>query len=522
MLRRIWEISPSWQYFTIRFHPTPYSPNTTNTLVSRINPRCTIINSSGRIKSSSAARLFEWIPVELYDGKVGYVPVQTNEPCFYHPMELIIASHSSLNFSGGSGGVGGQSKPTDYKTEQNEGGLENFVAQVLVHYYDIRLYYIFSQGKGVPPSLPKHLPNNNNNNLHPHNPIPKRNPIPSHPSIPTSHNLPPRIRRLQPGQPGLHNRLFPAHIQLWVTFSHADTYALRTAECGGVYTVRGSPVTATATAGVQYVEAVITKYAISYRDYVDARYSRVRVERCVEEEEEEEEECEVWYERWVEQVFEEEEVIVIVPVTVNTYCPEPTTITYAGTTVTVLAADVPTTVVFVTESKVTVTSTVTRVGTTTATATTTEYTTPGYSPSSSSSYKHPPSPPPSSSTRHFASTPHYPATTPYPRPSPIAYPPQQSEECEEEDKDLESHSYGRFSDNEGMHAWGRIYDSTVSKELRKRQSWGEYQDNEEAHNYGEYAEYGRQRGQKVHWGGRKDGGGRRGHRYDDKAVDSYE
>lgn len=161
----------------------------------------------------------------------------------------------------------------------------------------------------------------------------------------------------------------------WVTFSHANTYNLRTAVCGegGVYTIRGTPTTAAAAAVatsssvVYYVEAIVTRYAVSYRDYSEGKYSRVRVERCWEKEEDDADDggCDFWYERWVEQIYEEEEVVVVVPVTVNTYCPEPTTITYAGSTVTVLEA--PTTVVFVTESRVTSTVTVTRLSTTTNT-----------------------------------------------------------------------------------------------------------------------------------------------------------
>jgi len=152
----------------------------------------------------------------------------------------------------------------------------------------------------------------------------------------------------------------------WVTFSHANTYTLRTAVCGkgGVYTIRGTPTTAAVatSSAVYYVEAIVTRYAVSYRDYSEGKYSRVRVERCLEDDDGG---CDFWYERWAEQVYEEEEVVVIVPVTVNTYCPEPTTITYAGSTVTVLEA--PTTVVFVTESRVTSTVTVTRLSTTTNT-----------------------------------------------------------------------------------------------------------------------------------------------------------
>ena len=64
-----------------------------------------------------------------------------------------------------------------------------------------------------------------------------------------------------------------------------------------------------------------------------------------------------------------------------------------------------------------------------------------------------------------------------------------------------------------MHEWGRFYDS----ELRKRELWGEHEDDdEEAHSYRQYEEYKRQREQKVHWGGSP------GHKYDDKAVDSFE
>ena len=124
---------------------------------------------------------------------------------------------------------------------------------------------------------------------------------------------------------------------------------------------------ATSSSVVYYVEAIVTRYAVSYRDYSEGKYSRVRVERCWEKEEDDADDggCDFWYERWVEQIYEEEEVVVVVPVTVNTYCPEPTTITYAGSTVTVLEA--PTTVVFVTESRVTSTVTVTRLSTTTNT-----------------------------------------------------------------------------------------------------------------------------------------------------------
>ncbi|CAZ84153.1 unnamed protein product [Tuber melanosporum] len=316
----------------------------------------------------------------------------------------------------------------------------------------------------------------------------------------------------------------------WVTFSHANTYALRTAACGSgggaLCSNHGRPTEAAATtssAAACYVEAIVTKYAISYVDYSEGRYSRVRVERCLEHGDAE---CEVWYERWAEQVYEEEEVIVMVPVTVNTYCPEPTTITYAGSTVTVLEA--PTTVVFVTESRVISTVTVTRLSTTTGT--TTAYSTPGYSSrssrSSQSSYG-------TSTTRHFSSMPQYPAETPYPRPSPTSYysttptphyspspSPQHpkypsegyEEEEEEEDGGPEYHDYGRFKNNEGLHEWGRFYDS----ELRKRQLWGEYRDNEEAHSYGRYEAYGKQQEQKVHL----DGVG--GHKSNDKAVDSFE
>ncbi|PUU76446.1 hypothetical protein B9Z19DRAFT_1129783 [Tuber borchii] len=325
----------------------------------------------------------------------------------------------------------------------------------------------------------------------------------------------------------------------WVTFSHANTYNLRTAVCGegGAYTIRGTPTTAaptvaTSSSVVYYVEAIVTRYAVSYRDYSEGKYSRVRVERCPEGPEEDDDGgCDFWYERWVEQVYEEEEVVVIVPVTVNTYCPEPTTITYAGNTVTVLEA--PTTVVFVTESRVTSTVTVTRLNTTTNT--TTAYATSQYSSSQYSSYETPTSVTTSSSTtRHFSSIPQYPAfETPYPRPSPTNYYPttptpryptspqrskypskgyEEVEEEEEEENDPEYHTYGRFKDSEGVHEWGRFYDS----ELRKRELWGEYEDDEEAHSHRRYEEYKRQREQKVHWGGSP------GHKYDDKAVDSFE
>ncbi|CUS13069.1 unnamed protein product [Tuber aestivum] len=132
-------------------------------------------------------------------------------------------------------------------------------------------------------------------------------------------------------------------------------------------------------------------YAVSYGDCSKGKYSRVRIESCPEGHDRE---CEVWYEKWVEQVYEEEEVVRIVPVTVNTYCPKPSTIIYAGSTVTVL--EVATTVVFVTQSRVTSTVTVTRLSTTTDTAVSTlvlgvndrltlveretAYATPGYYP----------------------------------------------------------------------------------------------------------------------------------------------
>ncbi|KAG0636677.1 hypothetical protein HOY80DRAFT_336662 [Tuber brumale] len=199
----------------------------------------------------------------------------------------------------------------------------------------------------------------------------------------------------------------------WVTFSHANTYALRTTACGSgdgaLCSNHGRPTAAAAatslspSSAVCHVETIVTRYAVSYTDYNEGRYSRVRVERCLERGDME---CEVWYERWVEQVYEEE-VIVIVPVTVNTYCPEPTTITYAGSTVT--ATEAPTTVVFVTESRDTSTVTITRLSTTTQTAT--AYATSEYS--SQSSYG-------TSATRQFSSMPQHPTET-YPRPSPTSY-----------------------------------------------------------------------------------------------------
>ncbi|PWW73814.1 hypothetical protein C7212DRAFT_354141 [Tuber magnatum] len=308
----------------------------------------------------------------------------------------------------------------------------------------------------------------------------------------------------------------------WVTFSHANTYALRTAAAlggggGGVYNTAAAVETLSSSlpSAMCHVQVIVTKYAVSYRDYSEGKYSRVRVERCPEDHDWE---CEVWYESWVEQVYEEEEAVVIVPVTVNAYCPEPTTITYAGSTVTVL--EVPTTVVFVTESRVTSTVRVTRLSTTTTTDTTTTYATPRYSPQSS--YRTPTSAP-TSTTRHFSPMPQYPAETPYPRPSPTNYypatstPPRYSPSPsgyrkEEEDSDPELHSYGRYRDSESVHEWGRLYDS----KLRKRQLWGEYEDDGETHSYGQYGAYGKQREQKVHWGGS------RGHKYDDEAADSYE
>lgn len=133
-----------------------------------------------------------------------------------------------------------------------------------------------------------------------------------------------------------------------VTFSHANSYHLQTTVCptAGEYTIYGTPTNIPAPTTVYYVEPVVTKYALSYSDYVKGVYEDVGVEKCVEVYPGKSV-CEVYVERWVEDVQVKEEVVVL-PVTVHTYCPEPTTVTWGGEMVEI--GDTPTTYVFVTET----------------------------------------------------------------------------------------------------------------------------------------------------------------------------
>lgn len=136
-----------------------------------------------------------------------------------------------------------------------------------------------------------------------------------------------------------------------ITFSHSASYRLATAICAdpGECTVRGTRTLVAQPTTVVYVEPVVTRYVLPYTDYVGARYDAVVVERCVGEAP-----CEAGVERWVEQRTETEDLVVL-PLTVHTYCAQPTTVTWApGESVVV---EYPSTLTWVTGTTSTRTST---------------------------------------------------------------------------------------------------------------------------------------------------------------------
>lgn len=108
-----------------------------------------------------------------------------------------------------------------------------------------------------------------------------------------------------------------------ITFSHDASYQLTTS-AGGAY----------------YIEPVTTQYVLPYTAYAAGQYDAVVVERCVGEL------CDVSLEHWVEEVRLTEHVAVL-PVTMHTYCAEPTTLVWEGES---MVVDRPSTLTWVTGS----------------------------------------------------------------------------------------------------------------------------------------------------------------------------
>lgn len=138
-----------------------------------------------------------------------------------------------------------------------------------------------------------------------------------------------------------------------VTFSHENSYHLQSTVCptAGEYTIHGTATHIPSPTTVYYVQPIVTKYALSYLDYASNKYDNVEVEKCIEIYPGKAV-CEVYVEHWVEEVHGKDEIVVL-PVTMHTYCPEPTTITCGADVVEIVNA--PTTYTFVTEKTETLT-----------------------------------------------------------------------------------------------------------------------------------------------------------------------
>lgn len=131
-----------------------------------------------------------------------------------------------------------------------------------------------------------------------------------------------------------------------ITFSHAASYRLATTTICPSSDEYNTATHLAAPSTLVYVEPVVTRYILPYTDYAASRYDSVVVERCTEPHPGEAV-CEVTTEHWTTLLSEVEETTVL-PVTVHTYCPQATTLTWApGESVVV---DRPSTLTWVTGS----------------------------------------------------------------------------------------------------------------------------------------------------------------------------
>ena len=133
-----------------------------------------------------------------------------------------------------------------------------------------------------------------------------------------------------------------------VTFSHTQSYHLNSAVCptAGNCNIYGTNVYLPSPTTKTYAEPVYTYYAAPYLDYMEHDYSAVTVEECVYVHPQHPV-CSEHVEKWEEQ-YAVHTSVEILPVTIHTYCANPTQI-LQGTSVIHVTA--PTTLMYLTEVK---------------------------------------------------------------------------------------------------------------------------------------------------------------------------